>query len=90
MEDPKIGDMVLHNNGCRAEVIALGSIATNRGLATTYNLKFFERMIPSVNCLREEFTFPLPTTARIHRASSGVTCDLAFLASNLTLPPRLL
>lgn len=58
MENPKVGDKVLHNNGCRAEVIQLGSIATNRGLATMYNLKFLEGIIPGVNCLREEFTFP--------------------------------
>jgi hypothetical protein len=64
MENPKVGDVVLHNNGYRAEVIELGSIATNRGLATLYNLKFLEGIIPGVNCLREEFTFPLPTTNR--------------------------
>jgi hypothetical protein len=63
MENPKIGDMVLHNNGCRAEIIALGSVATYLGPVTMYSLKFFEGMIPGVDCLREEFTFPLPTTA---------------------------
>ena len=66
MENPKIGDIVLHNNGCRAEVIGLGGIATNRGLAPTYNLRFLEGIIPGVgSCLREEFNFPLPVTTRI-------------------------
>ena len=60
MENPKIGDVVLHRNGNKGEVIALGSIATNQGLATLYNLKFLEGPIPGVNCLREEFTFPVP------------------------------
>ena len=59
MQDPKVGDIVLHNNRCRAQVIALGSIATNQGLAFMYNLKFLEGIIPGVNCLREEFTFPI-------------------------------
>jgi hypothetical protein len=56
MDNPKVGDIVLYN-GYRAEVIGLGSIATARGLATTYNIK-----LPggsSVNVLREEFTFPV-------------------------------
>ncbi len=64
MENPKIGDIVLRRNGCRAEVMGLGSMATNRGLATLYNLKFLEGVIPGVNCLREEFTFPLPASRR--------------------------
>ena len=59
MDNPKVGDVVLlKTNGYRAEVIGLGSIATARGLATTYNVK-----LPggsSVNILREEFTFPVP------------------------------
>jgi hypothetical protein len=61
VENPKIGDIVLHRNGCRAEVIQFGSIATRSGLATTYNLKFLEGVIPGTNCLREEFIFPAPT-----------------------------
>jgi len=60
MENPKVGDVVLHNNGCRAEVVELGGIATNRGLAPLYNIKFPEGPFPGVNCLREEFTFPAP------------------------------
>jgi len=59
-ENPKVGDVVLHRNGYRAEVIGLGSMATNRGLATLYNIKFLEGPLPGVNCLREEFTFPAP------------------------------
>jgi|HubBroStandDraft_4_1064222.scaffolds.fasta_scaffold37492_4 hypothetical protein len=61
MENPIIGDIVLHRNGCRAEVIQLGSVATRSGLATLYNLKFLDGVIPGVNCLREEFIFPSPT-----------------------------
>ena len=57
MKDPKKGDVVIHRNGCRAEVMGLGSIATHRGLETMYNLKFLEGPISGVNCLREEFTF---------------------------------
>ena len=59
LENPKKGDMVLHNNGYRAEVIDLGSIATDRGLAPLYNLKFLDGPIVGVNCLRDEFTFPV-------------------------------
>jgi hypothetical protein len=66
MDNPKVGDIVLHNsNGYRAEVIGLGSIATARGLATTYNIKFLEGPMPggpSVNVLREEFTYPCRRT----------------------------
>jgi hypothetical protein len=58
MENPKIGDIVLHRSGYRAEIIGLGSIATDRGLAPLYNLKFLEGPFPGVNCLRQEFTFP--------------------------------
>ena len=50
---------MLHRNGYMAEVIGLGSIATNQGLATLYNIKFLEGPFPGVNCLREEFTFPV-------------------------------
>ena len=59
MEDPKRGDMVLHNNGHRAEIVDLGNIATNRGLEPLYNLRFSDGPIAGVNCLRDEFTFPI-------------------------------
>jgi hypothetical protein len=59
MENPKVGDKVVHHNGYKAEVKGLGSVATNQGLATLYNLKFLEGPLPGVNCLREEFTFPV-------------------------------
>jgi hypothetical protein len=61
MENPQKGEVVLHNNGCRAEVIDIGSVATNQGLVPLYNIKFQEGPLPGVNCLREEFTFPVPT-----------------------------
>ena len=60
-DNPKVGDKVLHINGYLAEVIELGSIATNQGLAVTYNIKFLEGPFPGVNCLREEFNFPVHT-----------------------------
>jgi hypothetical protein len=60
MENPNVGEIVLHRNGCRAEVIALGSLATVNGPAVMYNLKFLEGPYSGVNCLREEFTFPVP------------------------------
>jgi hypothetical protein len=59
--DPKIGDRVFLKNGQYAEVVGIGSIATNTGLQPTYNLKLGAG--PSVNCLREEFTFPAPRNA---------------------------
>ena len=61
MKNPQVGDIVLHNNECRAQVIRLGSIVTNNGVATLYSIKFFQGMIPVVNCQREEFTFPAST-----------------------------
>ena len=64
MQDPQKGDKVLHRNGYMAEVLELGSIATNRGLATLYNIKFLEGPFPGVNCLREEFTFPVMDASR--------------------------
>ena len=33
-QSPVVGDKVRHNNGYLAEVIGLGSIATNQGLVT--------------------------------------------------------
>jgi hypothetical protein len=65
MENPPKGDKVLHRNGYMAEVIDLGSIATKQGLATLYNIKFLEGPFPGVNCLREEFTFPITDTSRL-------------------------
>lgn len=64
MENPKKGDKVLHRNGYVAEVVQLGSMVTFQGLAHTYNIKFLEGPFPGLNCLREEFTFPLPDAAR--------------------------
>jgi hypothetical protein len=60
MDDPKVGDRVLHNSGHYAEVIQIGSTATHGGLQAMYNLKFETGMIVGVNCLRQEFTFPAP------------------------------
>jgi len=57
--DPKVGDRILHNNGHYAEVIGIGSVATNTGLQPMYNIKFETGMIVGVNCLRQEFTFPV-------------------------------
>jgi hypothetical protein len=62
MENPRVGDVVLHNNGNQAEVTGIGNLATQNGLVDLYNLKFLEGMITGVNCLRKEFTFPLPVT----------------------------
>jgi hypothetical protein len=64
MENPKKGDKVLHRNGYVAEVIELGSMVTFRGLAITYNIKFLEGPLPGVNCLREEFTFPITDASK--------------------------
>jgi hypothetical protein len=58
--DPKVGDRVLHNNGNYAEVVQIGSFATNNGLQPMYNLKFETGMIVGANCMREEFEFPAP------------------------------
>lgn len=58
-QNPVVGDRVRHNNGHQAEVIGLGSIATAQGLAVTYNIKFLEGPFPGVNCLRQEFVFPI-------------------------------
>lgn len=61
MENPQIGDRVLHDTEGLAEVIGIGSVATRSGPAAIYNLKFLEGApAASVNCLREEFTFPVP------------------------------
>ncbi len=59
MNDPKKGDIVLHDNGWLAEVIDIGSMVTDRGLVPLYNLKFSDGSVVSVNCLRGEFTFPV-------------------------------
>ena len=64
MENPQKGDKVLHRNGYVGEVIALSSRVTFQGLAITYNIKFLEGTQPGVNCLREEFTFPVTGTSR--------------------------
>jgi hypothetical protein len=64
MENPHKGDKVLHRNGCVGEVVSLSSRVTFRGLTTTYNIKFLEGSQPGVNCLREEFTFPVTGTSR--------------------------
>jgi len=58
--DPKVGDRVLHKNGQYAQVIGVGSVVTNTGLQAMYNIKFEAGLIPGVNCLRVEFTFPAP------------------------------
>lgn len=63
-QDPKIGDMVLLSNGYRAEVVDLGSVATNGGLATTYHVRYLEGHVGGMSCLREQFTFPIPTDLR--------------------------
>lgn len=64
MENPQKGATVLHRNGCQAEVLDLGSIATKHGPAVLYNLGFLEGSIPGANCLREEFTFPINATGK--------------------------
>jgi hypothetical protein len=64
MENPQKGDKVLHRNGYVGEVIALSSRVTFQGLAITYNIKFLEGTQPGVNCLREEFTFPVTGASR--------------------------
>lgn len=64
MQNPLKGDKVLHRNGYLAEVLELGSMATTQGLATLYNIKFLEGPFPGVNCLREEFTFPVTQGSR--------------------------
>ena len=64
MENPHKGDKVLHRNEYVGEVIALSSRVTFQGVATTYNIKFLEGPLPGVNCLREEFTFPLTGVRR--------------------------
>jgi len=58
MNDPKKGEFVRLHNGCLAEVIDIGSIVTDRGSVPLYN-KFSDGGTVSVNCLREEFTFPI-------------------------------
>jgi hypothetical protein len=63
MANPAVGDIVLHKNGCRAEVMQLGSIMTKNGMATIYNIKFLNGNYVGVNCLREEFKFPPPMDA---------------------------
>jgi hypothetical protein len=57
--DPKIGDKVRYENGFLAEVKAIGNIATINGVQALYNIVFLEGPLPGVNCLREEFTFPI-------------------------------
>jgi len=64
MENPRKGDKVLHRNGYVGEVVALSSRVTFQGLATTYNIKFLEGTLPVVNCLREEFMFPVTGASR--------------------------
>lgn len=60
MENPKLGDVVLHENGYQARVISLSDVPTKKGSANTYQLKFLEGPYRAVDCLREEFTFPVP------------------------------
>jgi len=59
MNDPKKGEFVQLHDGCLAEVIDIGSIVTDRRSVPLYNLKFSDGGTVSVNCLREEFTFPI-------------------------------
>lgn len=63
MANPVAGEIVLHNNGCRAKVMQLGTIMTKNGAKTAYNIKFLDGDYVGVNCLREEFTFPAPKDA---------------------------
>ncbi len=65
MKNPIKGDIVLLT-GRRAKVIDLASRMTNNGLATLYHVKFLGGTMSSSNCLREEFTFPIPPDRPSH------------------------
>ncbi len=65
MKNPQKGDIVLIT-GRRAKVIELGSRMTNNGLATLYLIRFLDGTVSGTNCLREEFTSPIPPTAHFN------------------------
>jgi hypothetical protein len=64
-QDPKVGGVVwMPGLQTRGEIIGIGSISSKRapeGIEPCYNVKFIDGPLPGgVNCLRDEFVFPLP------------------------------